>query len=42
VEEAYADIALVFSWSLTDLDNLSFSDLITFQRLAIERFKITN
>jgi len=40
VEEAYADIALVFGWSLTELCSLSLKDLITFHNLAIDRFKI--
>lgn len=35
-----ADIAFVFHWSLTELDNTDWDDLLAWHRLAMERFEI--
>ncbi|MEZ9532654.1 GpE family phage tail protein [Vibrio lentus] len=41
VEDYYADIALVFHWPPSEIDKLSYDDLLLFRELARERHEQT-
>ncbi|WP_429744461.1 GpE family phage tail protein [Vibrio clamense] len=37
VEPLYADLAIVFHWQPSEIDQLTFDELLNFRALAIER-----
>ncbi|WP_276469588.1 GpE family phage tail protein [Vibrio lentus] len=41
VEDYYADIALVFHWPPSEIDKLSYDDLLLFRELARQRHEQT-